>query len=201
MNFNTLKGGFRKVAPALALSLLLTACNNEDTANTSTSGNTGMNADTATASGSVTAPAANTTAPATDTTTRGKRRGRVSTSVAAEDMNAKMTMDKSGYYNRTEVSPAFTGGQTGLEDYINTNLQYPQQAIDNDVEGTVRVQFAVDDKGRVSNVSTLGEKLGYGLEEEAVKVVSNMPKWSPGLVKGKGVKTWRTLPVIYKLEM
>ena len=121
--------------------------------------------------------------------------------MAADDVNAKIEMDKQGYYSRTEISPAFEGGQSALENYINTNLQYPQQAIDNDVEGTVRVQFAVDDKGRISNVSTVGDKLGYGLEDEAMKVVSNMPKWKAGMVKGKGVKTWRMLPVIYKLEM
>jgi len=201
MNFNTLKGGFRKVVPALAFSLLITACNNDDAGNTSTSGSNGMNTDTASNVGTTTGQTATVPAPTTDSSSRGKRKGRVSTSVAADDVNVKISMDKQGYYNRTDVSPAFTGGQSGLEDYINTNLQYPQQAIDNDVEGTVRVQFAVDDKGRVSNVSTLGEKLGYGLEEEAVKVVSNMPKWSPGLVNGKVVKTWRTLPVIYKLEM
>ncbi|RYY55002.1 MAG: energy transducer TonB [Chitinophagaceae bacterium] len=200
MNFNSLKGGFRKVVPALALSLLIAACNNDDAGNTSTSGDNGTGTDTVNM-GSGTAQTGNTVTPPADSSARAKRKGRVSASMAADDMNSKIEMDKQGYYGRTEIAPAFTGGQSGLEDYINTNLQYPQQAIDNDVEGTVRVQFAIDEKGNVSNVTTLGEKLGYGLEEEALKVVKNMPKWSAGTVKGKGVKTWRTLPVIYKLEM
>jgi TonB family protein len=105
-----------------------------------------------------------------------------------------------GYYNRTEVLPAYSGGQTALENYINNNIQYPQDAIDNNVEGVVKVQFGVDENGNVINVSTVGNKIGYGLEEEAIRVVSKMPKWTPGQIKGKNVKTWRTLPINYRLE-
>jgi len=96
--------------------------------------------------------------------------------------------------------PSFDGGQVALETYISNNIEYPQEAIDNNVEGTVNVQFLVDEKGDVSNVKTIGNKLGSGLEEEAIRVVSAMPKWSPGQVKGKNVKTWRTLPITYRLE-
>ena len=80
------------------------------------------------------------------------------------------------------------------------NIEYPQQAIDNSIEGTVNVQFAVDEQGVISNVSVIGTKAGYGLDEEAVRVVSKMPKWSPGQIKGKNVKTWRVLPITYKFE-
>ncbi|MET0635491.1 MAG: energy transducer TonB [Chitinophagaceae bacterium] len=201
MNFNTLSIGFRKVLPVFTLSLLILACNSDDSGNKSTSGDNGMNTDT-TSMGPDGAPLNNTTVvtgPA-DSSSRNRRKGRISASLAAEDLSSKITMDKMGYYNRTEVSPVFRGGQVGLEDYINANLEYPQEAIDNDIEGTVRVQFAVDEKGKVSNVSIIGDKLGYGLEEEAVKVVSLMPAWTAGTVKGKGVKTWRTLPITYKLE-
>jgi TonB family protein len=64
----------------------------------------------------------------------------------------------------------------------------------------VNVHFLVDEKGNISNVTTVGNKVGYGLDEEAVRVVSKMPKWNPGQVKGKNVKTWRTLPIMYRLE-
>jgi len=103
-------------------------------------------------------------------------------------------------YSRTDVAPAFAGGESALENYIGTTIEYPQEAIDNNVEGKVNVRFAVDEKGNISNVSTLGNKLGHGLEEEAIKVVSGMPKWRPGQVKGKNVKTWRILPINYRLE-
>lgn len=129
-----------------------------------------------------------------------KKSGKVSTSVAADDAKMKMEKDKMGYYNRTEVLPAYNGGQTAMENYITNNIEYPQDAIDNNIEGIVTVQFGVDENGNVSNVSTIGNKIGYGLEEEAIRVVSKMPKWTPGQVKGKNVKTWRTLPINYRLE-
>ena len=62
------------------------------------------------------------------------------------------------------------------------------------------IQFGVDENGTISNVSTTGNKIGHGLEEEAIRVVSKMPKWTAGQVKGKNVKTWRTLPISYRLE-
>ena len=96
-----------------------------------------------------------------------------------------MATDNTGYYNYAEVAPAYNGGQGAIESYINNNIEYPEEAIDNGIEGTVNVQFGIDENGNISNVKTLGNKIGYGLEEEAVKVISNMPKWTPGIVKGK----------------
>jgi periplasmic protein TonB len=136
-----------------------------------------------------------------DATTVRKKIGKASIgNTATADANAKIEKDKMGYYNYTEVLPAYIGGQSALETYINNNIEYPQQAIDNNTEGTVSVQFAVDEQGNISNVKAIGDKVGDGLEEEAVKIVSQMPRWSPGQIKGKNVKTWRILPVTYKLE-
>lgn len=187
MNFNQLKIGLQGMAAVFGFSLLVVSCNNAD-----------ESANNSTTPGDDTAKAAITP----DTTHKAvkKRSGKITTASMKEDASVKIEKDKMGIYTRTEIAPAYAGGQSGLENYILNNLQYPQDAIDNSVEGTVMVQFAVDEKGNVSNVSTLGNKLGYGLEEEAIKVVSNMPKWTPGQVKGKNVKTWRTLPISYQLE-
>ncbi len=124
----------------------------------------------------------------------------MSAKIADDNTAQKIEKDKQGFYTRTEIAPEYTGGQGAIENYIVNNIEYPQQAIDNNAEGVVQVRFAVDEKGNVSNVSTLGNKIGYGLEEEAMRIVTNMPKWTPGKVKGKNVKTWRTLPINYRLE-
>ncbi len=100
----------------------------------------------------------------------------------------------------TEVRPAYPGGQSSLEDYITNNVEYPQAAVDNNKQGTVNVQFTVDENGNVSNAQVIGSKLGDGLDEEAVRVVSKMPKWTAGSVKGKNVKTRVTLPITFKIE-
>jgi periplasmic protein TonB len=198
MNSEKLNTRTRVLITAIAFTVFITACNdNEDTANnspvTDTSGNTAITADTgANAATPSTTPVAGTTT--------AKRKGRVTASLKAEDETVKMEMDKSGYYNRTETAPAYPGGQNALETYITNNIEYPQNAIDNNTEGTIYVQFGIDENGKVTNVRTIGNKLGDGLEDEAIRVVSNMPKWTPGQVKGKKVKTWRTLPIMYKLE-
>lgn len=190
MTVNQLKTGVKGLGAAIIFSALLVSCDDDKSGNNSTTTMSEPGADTATTNMATT----------TESATPKKKSGRVSTTLVADDQSVKMEKDKMGYYNRTEVSPAYVGGQSAMEDFVNKNIEYPQDAIDNNIEGVVSVQFAVDDKGNISNVSTVGQKLGYGLEEEAIKVVSKMPKWTPGQVKGKNVKTWRTLPINYRLE-
>ncbi|MBO9660191.1 MAG: energy transducer TonB [Chitinophagaceae bacterium] len=197
MKINQLRSAVQGMAAVFGFSLLMVACNNADeSANNSTTAN-GESAATDTMN-----TATGTTVPSDNTSTvTAKKKGRASAAaMKAEDESVKIEKDKMGIYTRAEVAPTYAGGYPNLESYIQSNIEYPQNAIDNSVEGTVQVQFAVDENGKVTNVSTVGNKLGYGLEEEAVKVVSNMPKWTPGQVKGKKVKTWRTLPITYQLE-
>jgi len=113
----------------------------------------------------------------------------------------KMTRDKEGVYNRTEPMPEFPGGQPALSAYVENHLNYPQQAVDDNKTGTVRVSFIVDETGKIINPHIVGNnKVGDGLDEEAVKVVKNMPAWKPGKVKGKNVKTRLELPITFQLE-
>jgi periplasmic protein TonB len=111
----------------------------------------------------------------------------------------KMETDTKGYYNYTETMPSYPGGQTALEDYVTNHLEYPANALDNNIEGTVEVKFTVDENGKVGNVQTSGTALGYGLEEAAMNAVTQM-KFNPGTVNGKRVKSWYTLPVTFKIE-
>jgi len=192
MKFSSLKLMSICIA-AMAICIFVSACNNEAENNSSSTPANG--ADSA---GS--ASAANLTGDASGTVATKKKKGKVSAAMLEADANVKIEKDGMGYYNRTEVLPAYKGGHGALEDYINNNIEYPQDAIDNNMEGTVSVQFGIDEQGNVSNVKTIGNKIGYGLEEAAVKVVSNMSKWTAGQVKGKNVKTWRVLPITYRLE-
>lgn len=187
MKFNSLKFLMGSIT-AVSIFTLIISCNDES-GNNSTTPNETDSSKTSTSPGS-----------AADTGMVKKKTGKASIKMAGAEANAKVEKDKMGYYISTEVLPSYNGGQAALETYITNNIEYPQDAIDNNVEGTVNVQFVVDEKGMVSNVKTIGDKLGSGLEEEAIKVVSAMPVWSPGQVKGKNVKTWRTLPITYKLE-
>jgi TonB family protein len=191
MKFRKLNFGIKGVITAIAITLTIIACNNSDkSAKTST---TGTNTDTSTNTDTLNKMSA-TTVP--------KKKGRVTTMVATNKPagNTTMKKDNMGYYDYTEVAPAFPGGQSALEDYITNHIEYPQQAIDNNIEGTVNVKFTIDENGKTDNAKVAGNDPGYGLGDAAVQVISQMPKWTPGKVKGKNVKAWYTLPVTYKLE-
>jgi TonB family protein len=180
----------------------MTACNNSDYTKSPSTGseNTPANTDTTMSK-----------TPMTDTTTvsanqpiankkdAANRRGRVSLGKMTERKTG-MKPDKDGIYEMTDVRPAYPGGQTALENYINNNVEYQQAAIDNNTEGKVDVEFVIDEKGNVTDAKRIGKELGGGLDDEAVKVISNMPKWTPGKVKGKNVKTRLVLPITYKIE-
>ena len=129
-----------------------------------------------------------------------KRKGKASIS-AYESNNAKVVKGRDGIYNKVETMPEFPGGQTGLDNYVENHLDYPQQALDDNIAGVVRVSFVVDEHGKVVNPKILGDKkLGAGLDEEALRVVNQMPEWKPGKVRGKNVKTRVQLPFRFVVE-
>ena len=129
-----------------------------------------------------------------------KRKGNATSEKTPSLKNPKIAMDKSGIYAYSEVAPAYPGGQTAIDNYINNHINYPQAALNDDKEGRVGISFVVNQDGTVTDAHEMGKKLGSGLDEEAVRVVSSMPHWIPGTVKGKPVKTRMTLPIIFKIE-
>lgn len=85
--------------------------------------------------------------------------------------------------------------------YLNRHINYPTTAKESGIDGRVLVQFVVNEDGSISNATTVGRKVfGGGLEEEAIRVVSAMPKWKPGRQNGKAVKVYFTLPINFRLE-
>jgi len=180
----------------------ITACNDSEyTKNASE--NTPAKSDTATSNAPVTdtsSASVSPNKPMANKNSAGKSKRKVSIGQMAERKTSGMKPDKDGVYEMTEVRPAYPGGQAALEDYINNNIEYQQAAVDNNTEGTVDVQFVVDENGNVSNPKVVGNELGGGLDDEAVRVISRMPKWTPGKVKGKNVKTRVVLPITYKIE-
>ena len=95
--------------------------------------------------------------------------------------------------------PEFPGGMEQLQSFINENLQYPPEAIDAGIEGRVFVNFVVEEDGSITNVKVM-RGLVYGCDEEAVRVVSSMPKWTPGKMLGKPVRVSYNLPVKFELN-
>lgn len=117
----------------------------------------------------------------------------------AASKDKKMEADATGLYPVVEIMASFPDGTNGLQNYFNKNLEYPAEASNEGVEGIVKLSFIVDEKGKLISPEVTGENLGYGLEEEALRVIKNMPAWIPAKVKGKPVKTKITLPIRFQL--
>ena len=98
-----------------------------------------------------------------------------------------------------EEMPAYPGGDQKLMEYVAKNIKYPQIARETGIQGRVFVGFVVEPDGSVSNVKVL-RGIGGGCDEEAMRVVKNMPKWKPGKQRGKAVRVSYMLPVNFKLQ-
>jgi protein TonB len=131
-----------------------------------------------------------------------KKKGKATVTMPEKNnKDDKMMADKEGVYNKTTVMPQFPGGEDALANYVNKHIEYPQQAIEDNTAGVVRVSFVVDEHGKVQQAKVInGQKVGNGLDEEALRVVNNMPAWKPGKVKGHNVKTRLELPINFQLE-
>ena len=110
-----------------------------------------------------------------------------------------MKPDKNGVYQIVEEMPQFPGGETKLMEYIAKNLTYPQEAKDKGIDGRVFVAMVIEKDGSVSNVKVL-RGIGGGCDEEAVRVISALPKWKPGKMNGEPVRVSYQIPINFKLQ-
>jgi protein TonB len=95
--------------------------------------------------------------------------------------------------------PQFPGGKLALRRYINDNLTYPFEALKHNIQGKVNVEFVVEKDGTLTQIRTVGTKLGYGLEEQAVKIFHAMPKWIPGKQDGINVPVYMMIPILFTI--
>ena len=108
-------------------------------------------------------------------------------------------VDNDSIYQIVEVMPEFPGGTEKFMEYLSGNIKYPEEAKEKGISGRVFIQFVVEKDGSVSNVK-VAKGIGKECDDEAVRVVKAMPKWKPGLMKGKPVRVNYMLPVNFKLD-
>jgi len=89
--------------------------------------------------------------------------------------------------------------EMGFRKYIAYNLKYPKEAMDKQIQGTVYIQFIVEADGAMSNIKVI-RGVSKELDGEAIRVVSNAPKWVPGEQKGKKVRVSYTFPINFALK-
>ncbi len=93
-----------------------------------------------------------------------------------------------------EKMPEYVGGFPELGNFLSQNMKYPAEAREKNIQGTVFVEFVVLADGIIDMVKVV-KGLGHGLDEEALRVVKSMPKWTPGMQSGKTVAVRYVLPV------
>jgi len=98
-----------------------------------------------------------------------------------------------------EEMPSFPGGNDALRIYLQKNLKYTPLAQKMGLEGKVFVQFVVGKDGTLSEIKVI-RGIGAGLDEEAVRVMTNSPKWNPGKQRGRPVKTRIVVPLSFTLN-
>ena len=103
-------------------------------------------------------------------------------------------------FQLVEEKPSFMGGDVNeFSKWVNQRLVYPEIAKENGVQGRVTLQFTVESDGRVTNVKVL-RGVDSSLDQEAVRVVSSSPRWTPGKQRDRAVRVTYTFPVIFQLR-
>ncbi|WP_288508074.1 M56 family metallopeptidase [uncultured Bacteroides sp.] len=110
------------------------------------------------------------------------------------------TEDDDDIFDVVEEMPVFPGGQTGLMEFIAKNLRYPVKAQKEGIQGRVIARFIVEKDGSVSNLAVARRSASSELDAEAIRVLSTMPKWTPGKQRGKEVRVKYTVPIAFKLS-
>jgi len=114
-------------------------------------------------------------------------------------MEEEEEVEEAEIFTVVESMPEFPGGMGELMKYLGTSIKYPPLAKESGIQGRVFINFVVEPNGSISNVKVL-RGIGGGCDEEAVRVVENMPNWKPGKQRGKAVRVSYNLPVKFTLQ-
>jgi len=119
--------------------------------------------------------------------------------IATEDNPIQVSeKDNDTVYQVVDQMPEFPGGMEAMMEFVATNIKYPQDAIDENIEGRMMVSFVVEKDGLVSNVKML-RGVCKSIDEEAMRVVRGMPRWKPGMKDGKPARVAYQIPIVFKL--
>lgn len=101
-------------------------------------------------------------------------------------------------FDVVEKMPEFPGGSAGLMKWLSDNVKYPAKAEESGIQGRVVCTFVIERDGSVTDVR-VARSIDPLLDNEAVRVLSKMPKWNPGTQGGKPVRVKYTVPVTFRL--
>ncbi|NOT49701.1 MAG: energy transducer TonB [Chitinophagaceae bacterium] len=108
--------------------------------------------------------------------------------------------DENKIFDKVEIEASFPGGDSKWRQYLERNLNANVPVDNNAAEGTYTtvIQFVVDKEGNISDVRAITNH-GYGMEEEAIRVIKRGPKWTPAVQNGRQVKAYRKQPITFQV--
>lgn len=98
-----------------------------------------------------------------------------------------------------EEYPMFGNGDQDIIAFIQRNVKYPRSCIEMGIQGTVYVNFVINKKGEITNV-TLARGIGCAADQEALRVIASMPNWKPGKQRNMPVSVQYNLPVSFRIK-
>jgi protein TonB len=110
-----------------------------------------------------------------------------------------VVVEEEKVFTVVEEMPSFPGGEEQLFKYLRNNIKFPAVARENGIQGRVFVTFVVDKDGKVKDAKIL-RGIGGGCDEEALRVIRNMPDWKAGKQNGRAVSVQYNLPVNFTLK-
>lgn len=102
-------------------------------------------------------------------------------------------------FSKIETESQFEGGTPGWARYLNKNLKYPERAINNNIRGTVVIQFIVDKEGSV-DAPEIFRSVEYSIDQVALDIIRKSPRWVPAVQNGRKVKSYKRQPIIFALN-
>ena len=123
---------------------------------------------------------------------------------APEDITIDIAPNDSSEHNAVfmvvENMPEFPGGTNALFQYLRESIKYPEYAHKKGIQGRVICQFVIERDGSIVDIVIIRSSGEQSLDNEAIRVIQSMPKWKPGMHKGKAVRVKYTIPINFRLQ-
>lgn len=118
----------------------------------------------------------------------------------AEVIELEEEYEEEEIFMAVEQQASFPGGLQNMYKFLRDNIKYPAVSRNNNSQGTTLLRFVVQKDGRIVNINVIKSSGDAFLDNEAVRVVSSMPKWTPAKQNGRNVSSWCNLPVKFSLQ-
>jgi protein TonB len=119
-------------------------------------------------------------------------------SIKAQDTTRKED-DYDKTFTKVEIEAVYPGGSPAWLRFLSKNLRYPDDAVSNEIQGEVIIQFIVDKEGNTSDFEAISGPDKGGLRKEALRVLRLSGKWEPAIQNGRKVASYKKQPIVFKM--